>query len=303
MPGNTSALQRVALAGVLACLVLALLAPAASATFHVMQIREVFFGTAVNGHEDAYVELQMWSAGQNFVQNHPIEFYEDQGASSDPIPLAQNVANGQNQATILIGDDQAAGSPDQLINDMNNFLDEPGGAVCWVDVDCMSWGTGPGPATLPTPVGNPELIPNETMALQRSIAPGCPTALDAADDSDDSAADFSPVTPNPRNNATPPTETLCISGGLADTDPPQTKIKKRPPNRSEDATPKFKFRSDEPGSTFKCKVDGKKYRKCKSPKTLKPLDSGKHKFKVKATDAAGNTDNTPAKDTFKVLES
>jgi len=35
---------------------------------------------------------------------------------------------------------------------------------------------------------------------------------------------------------------------------------------------------------------------------MKHLDEGKHKFKVRATDAAGNTDPTPAKDKFKVVD-
>ena len=34
----------------------------------------------------------------------------------------------------------------------------------------------------------------------------------------------------------------------------------------------------------------------------KNLDEGKHKFKVFATDAAGNTDATAAKDKFKVVD-
>jgi hypothetical protein len=64
---------------------------------------------------------------------------------------------------------------------------------------------------------------------------------------------------------------------------------------------KFKFSSSEPGSSFECKLDKKKYKPCKSPKKYKRLKRGKHKFKVRATDAAGNTDPSPAKDKFKVV--
>jgi hypothetical protein len=63
----------------------------------------------------------------------------------------------------------------------------------------------------------------------------------------------------------------------------------------------LKFKSTEACSTFKCKIDHKKFRKCKSPKTYHGLDSGKHVFKVKAIDADGNVDKTPAKDMFKIL--
>jgi len=57
----------------------------------------------------------------------------------------------------------------------------------------------------------------------------------------------------------------------------------------------------ETGATFKCKLDQKKFHKCKSPKTYHGLDAGKHTFKVEAIDASGIADKTPAKDKFKIL--
>jgi hypothetical protein len=87
-----------------------------------------------------------------------------------------------------------------------------------------------------------------------------------------------------------------------DCDPPQGRLTKTPPNRLDRSTAKFKFTSDEAGSTFKCKIDKKPYRSCTSPKKVKRLDEGRHKFKVRATDAAGNTDPTAAKDRFKVVD-
>ncbi len=86
-----------------------------------------------------------------------------------------------------------------------------------------------------------------------------------------------------------------------DTDPPQTKITKGAPNKTDETKLKFKFTSSEPGSTFECKLDKKKFKACTSPRKVKHLDGGKHKFKVIATDAAGNTDPTAAKDKFKVV--
>jgi hypothetical protein len=89
----------------------------------------------------------------------------------------------------------------------------------------------------------------------------------------------------------------------ADTDPPKTKITKGAPNKTDKSKVKFKFRSDEEGSTFECKKDKKPWRSCSSPTKLKRLDQGKHKFRVRATDAAGNVDPTPAKDKFRILTS
>jgi hypothetical protein len=64
---------------------------------------------------------------------------------------------------------------------------------------------------------------------------------------------------------------------------------------------KFKFTSSEANSTFLCKLDRKPFKKCRSPKKYKKLKPGKHVFKVKAKDAAGNVDPTPAKRVFRVL--
>ncbi len=65
-------------------------------------------------------------------------------------------------------------------------------------------------------------------------------------------------------------------------------------------TAKFKFFSNEKGAKFECKLDRKKFKSCKSPKTYKKLKPGKHVFKVRAV--KGKTvDATPAKRKFKVL--
>jgi len=87
----------------------------------------------------------------------------------------------------------------------------------------------------------------------------------------------------------------------ADNDPPETTITRRPPNETEKTTVKLKFRSDEQGSRFECKLDKRPWKACFSPKRLNRLTEGKHKFKVRAVDAAGNMDPSPAKDGFKVV--
>ena len=90
-------------------------------------------------------------------------------------------------------------------------------------------------------------------------------------------------------------------GPPSDADPPETTITKRAPNKTGKHKVKFKFTSDEPGSTFECKLDKKRYKPCSSPKKLKRLKRGKHKFKVRAIDTAGNVDPSAAKDKFKVV--
>lgn len=97
----------------------------------------------------------------------------------------------------------------------------------------------------------------------------------------------------------PSIKTPCPGG--PDRTPPQTRILKGPKGKVAKTTAKFKFGSSEKGSTFRCKLDRKPYRVCKSPKTYKNLKPGKHVFKVRAVDRAGNIDPTAAKRKFTVL--
>ncbi|MFN8218163.1 MAG: hypothetical protein U0R71_16345 [Solirubrobacterales bacterium] len=61
----------------------------------------------------------------------------------------------------------------------------------------------------------------------------------------------------------------------------------------------IKFGSSTGGATFQCKLDKKKFAKCKSPKTYKNLKPGKHTFKVKAG-AGGTYDSSPVVKKFTI---
>ena len=87
----------------------------------------------------------------------------------------------------------------------------------------------------------------------------------------------------------------------AECDPPETTITKGAPHKTDKTKLKFRFTSSEPDSTFECKLDKKRFKACTSPRKVKRLDEGKHKFKVRAIDPAGNVDPSPAKDKFKVV--
>lgn len=81
---------------------------------------------------------------------------------------------------------------------------------------------------------------------------------------------------------------------------PQTAIKRRPPARTAKTKATFTFTSSVAGARFRCKLDRKPTRACRSPKTYRGLKPGRHTFKVWAT-AGVLTDPTPAKFSWKVL--
>jgi hypothetical protein len=56
----------------------------------------------------------------------------------------------------------------------------------------------------------------------------------------------------------------------------------------------FHFSSNEPGSTFECKLDKRPFTKCRSSRTFKHPKSGRHTLKVRAIDPSGNVDPSPA---------
>lgn len=84
------------------------------------------------------------------------------------------------------------------------------------------------------------------------------------------------------------------AGGGPDTTPPQTAIGSGPSGAVNVTSASFSFSSSESGSSFECSLDGGAYAPCESPVSYSQLAEGQHTFSVRATDSAGNTDDTPA---------
>ena len=100
-------------------------------------------------------------------------------------------------------------------------------------------------------------------------------------------------------DATPSTWTWTIGTG-ADTTAPDTTIASGPASPTTSTSSSFGFTSTESGSTFTCRVDAAAYASCSSPKVNSGLSMGSHTFSVRAADAAGNTDATPASQTWMI---
>jgi hypothetical protein len=192
------------------------LAGTASATFHENRIREVHEGGATGD----YVELQAFSAGQNQVGGKYVNTYDGGGTELTSTLIPATVPNGASQATILIAHDASTPGAD-VVNIGLNVVNT-GGTVCFSTsplglmpaVDCVAYTSGPTafPTPPPSPYGTPVALPGGDLTgktLIRSISRDCATTLDAADDTNNSAADFTVGTGTPRGNSVAPTEVAC----------------------------------------------------------------------------------------------
>jgi uncharacterized delta-60 repeat protein len=84
-----------------------------------------------------------------------------------------------------------------------------------------------------------------------------------------------------------------------DTVVPATTITVAPGNNTQQPAT-FQFTSDEGGAGFECRVDAEAFAACTSPKEYTTLSKGNHTFQVRARDAVGNVDATPASHTWRV---
>ena len=180
-----------------------------SANFHFMNIVQVFGGPPAAPNAQ-YVMLQMWTAGQNVVGGHQLTVYNGDGSLAATLTFPPSpggdVANGANQATILIGTAEAQTffgvTMDLLISPVSTT--GQGLKICWAGTyDCVAIGDYTGSTT---GVGLPFLMGDfSTLALTRRLdvctGLGATPGLDQCDDTDNSATDFVLTLPSPRNNA------------------------------------------------------------------------------------------------------
>ena len=296
--------------GLPALLALGLLfAPSAQATSP-LKVREVYPGSAAAPQAE-YVRLQMTGTGQNDIDGQVLRFYDASGLETSSFTVPTDVAKGESQRSVLFASTEAsavgAGSPDFTLPSADR-ISPLGGAVCFTGAvlpasDCVTWGQVPifgSESGFPDPQAanaSPGGIAN-AKALRRSIAPGCPTYLDSADDSANSSTDFAEAVPAPRNNAVIPTESLC---------PPDTFITLFPKNPTNENAASFSYVESpgEEGATFQCALDWEGTLEAGDLSSCPesgisypgPLADGTHRFAVRAS-GAGGEDPSPRTHTW-----
>lgn len=82
--------------------------------------------------------------------------------------------------------------------------------------------------------------------------------------------------------------------------PPETTIGSGPEGTVASDSTSFTFSSSKPNSTFRCSLDGPTFEACTSPKSYTSLSQGPHTFRVRAIDASGTQDPTPASRSWSV---
>jgi fibronectin type 3 domain-containing protein len=94
---------------------------------------------------------------------------------------------------------------------------------------------------------------------------------------------------------------VTVNNIAPDTTPPDTTLTAKPASSTTSTSASFSFVSSEPNSTFSCNADAGNFVSCASPRSYSGLTPGTHTFTVRATDAAGNVDPTPATYTWTIV--
>ena len=101
---------------------------------------------------------------------------------------------------------------------------------------------------------------------------------------------------------TPTAFPWTVDNSLEDKVPPETTITSKPPDPSSSPVASFTYGSNEPGSSFQCKLDAGSFGSCPSTGiSYSGLADGAHSFQVRAIDPSGNADPSPAGYSFSVV--
>ena len=113
----------------------------------------------------------------------------------------------------------------------------------------------------------------------------------------DGAHAFDVRATDPAGNTDPTPDSY---GWTIDTTAPDTTITAAPADPSASGDASFSLESTEPGSTFECQLDGGGFAVCSGTQNYNGLTDGAHVFDVRATDAVGNLDQSPASHTWTI---
>jgi predicted NUDIX family NTP pyrophosphohydrolase len=221
-------------------------------------------------------------------------------------------ATGDFPPTVAVGDFNADSDPDLAVgNDATNnvsvLLGGPGGSFG----PQTTYPAGNGPISVAVGDFNADSDPDLAVANDTSddvsILLGRAGGSFSAPTSIPAGSSPTSVSVGDFNGDTSPDLAVANQGSddvsvLLNTSRPKTTINSGPTVLTNNASPSFAFSSDEPGSTFECRLDSNQeadFESCNSPKSYASVADGFHTFEVRATSGLG-TDPTPASRRFTV---
>ncbi|MDX6601504.1 MAG: large repetitive protein [Solirubrobacterales bacterium] len=285
---RSSGRGRLARAIGLSCLALALFAPSAQATFHLIYVSEVYPGSAAHP-QSSFVELQMYDEDENFVGNHSVTLHNSTGGLIGAFTFPADLPSPSvDQQTILVGDDGVEAAfgvkPDMISSAFN--VPASGGAVCWQGLDCVAWGNFTGTTSPSSGIPAGQLGNPDGSSLTRIITGGtCSNLLDEKDDTNDSDRDFGLAAPSPQSYTTVPAPPSCTAPAPT----PVTAIDEKPAAATKSTGASFTFHASPAATGFECRLDVAAYVGCDSGAIAYagPLAEGLHSFRVRGTNANG----------------
>ena len=144
-----------------------------------------------------------------------------------------------------------------------------------------------------TPPGSTVTL-NNTAGVRLSVSATLEPDADG-DGFGDETQDQCPTDGSTQGTCPPPPDT-------PDTAAPDTTIASGPEGKTKSKSASFAFGGTDTRAvaSFECKLDDGSFQSCTSPKSYSGLKKGSHTFSVRAIDAAGNTDQSPATRTWTV---
>ncbi|WP_239014673.1 adventurous gliding motility protein AgmC [Archangium violaceum] len=161
-----------------------------------------------------------------------------------------------------------------------------------------------GSITTPRPLITGKALPNATVIIFLD-------GVEIGSTTSDEAGNYSLTPPSPLSDGEhmvqAVTEVEAVRGERSaintftvDTSVPDTTIVSGPSGYTQERDATFEFSSNEQNVIYECSLDGAEFTPCPSPVTFTNLAEGPHTLQVRARDAAGNVDESPASRTFRV---
>jgi len=238
-----------------------------------------------------YHDLSVAGAGMTYLNSAnragvPVDGNPD---AINPAPVSWSAWTGP-QGSLVSADRIESTFKDALMAGASTwYLDDSTPAPnlqCWGDL--QAFGQAGMRSTASMPNTDPRSSPTDSLRTTTTDVVA-PPGLSAADADRISAEVDAPLTASASPFAIVP-----------DTKAPRTRIAARPPARLERGRARYRFKSSEARSTFRCRLDRRKWRRCKRKAVFVGLGTGAHRLRVRAVDRAGNADRTPARDRFTV---